>query len=53
MLKVHHARLLSTCPELLPRWKAIYIDRNLHFEAYAHLVENTIKKESIDYAVVL
>ena len=54
MLKLNHGRLRSTRPELLPRWKASYIDRTgikqflskpdpLHFEAYAHLVEKTIK----------
>ena len=27
MLKLHHARLRATRPELLPAWQANYIDR--------------------------
>jgi hypothetical protein len=58
MLKLHHARLRATRPELLPDWKAIYINRfskpdPLHFKAYAPLLDKTCKNESVDYIAVL
>ena len=64
MLKIHHARLRATRPELLPRWKAFYINHNkmqrffskpdpLHFEAYVLLLDKTCKDETVDYDDVL
>ena len=64
MLKIHHARLRATRPELLPRWKAFYINLNtlqrffsksypLHFEAYVLLLDKTCKDEAVDYDDVL
>ena len=64
MLKLHHARLKATRPELLPAWQANYIDttapkphlpsyRDPLHEAYGLLLDKTRKDESVDYSALL